>query len=550
LNKNPNIYKIMHIFSFSYGGKTMKKGIAILLGLVLAASLFAGASSQSSSSRAQELYIMNGTNPQSLDPSQIEGVPEHRIYMALFEGLVRYDPRTAKAIPGVAESWTFSNNNTVITFTIRQGITWSDGTAITAQNIVDSWLYHLNPTTASEYAYMVGVVVKGADDYNTGNGRREDVAIRAVNARTFEVTLVGPVPYAIEMMAHYAFSPLPLHVMERYGNNWTRPENIVGNGPFVLQEYIPNSRVVVVPNTRYWDRANVHLTKITFDCNENDNTMYQAFISGEADWSTGIPVTRIDEVKLHPHYQVSPQAGSYYIIPNTRDHAPLRDVRVRKAISMAINRQELIDNILKGGQLPATAITFPMEGYTPATGNGYNLTEARRLLAEAGYPNGQGLPSFEYVYNSGVESHRVIGEYLQQTLRNNLGINITLQNMEWATFLDYRKTPSMQLGRAGWIADYLDVQNLLDLIITNGGNNDGHYSNAEYDALIRQASTMPDGPARNAILRQAEDIGITRDQALIPLYYYVNQDMINLDIWEGWYPNAMGVHPYVGMRRR
>ena len=533
----------------------MRKTVLLVLATMLLAGAFFVTCSRSSptASRtggaAMEMVINNGTQIQSLDPSQIEGVPEHRVYMALFEGLVAYDPQTAKAVPGVAESWRFSNNNEVITFTLRQGITWSDGTEITAQQVVESWLHHLNPETASEYAYMVGMVVKGADDYNTGNGRPEDVAIRAVDARTFEVTLVGPTPYALDMMAHYAFSPLPMHVISRHGNNWTRVENFVGNGPFVLTEYIPNNRIVAVPNDRYWNKANVHLTKLTFLPNEDVNTSYQSFLNGEFDWDCNIPLARIDEVKLHKDYQVSPQVGTYYIIPNFKNHASLRDARVRKALSMAINRDELVNNITKGGQLPALSLSPAMGSYQPTTGNGYNPDEAKRLLAEAGYANGQGIPTLEYVYNT-LDAHRIIGEYLQQVWRNTLGININLVNMEWATFLDYRKTPSMQLARAGWIADYMDPQNLLDLIITGGGNNDGGYSDAEYDRLVRQSATMVDGSDRNAVMRQAEDIGITRDQALIPIYFYVSQNMIDLDKWAGWYSNPLDVHPYVGLRRR
>jgi len=527
----------------------MKRGFIFLLCLFLAGLVFAAPSRESSSIVTMEMVIMNGANPQSLDPSQITGVPEHRINLALFEGLVGYDPKTAKAIPAAAESWTFSNNNSVITFKIRQGLTWSDGTAITAQTFVDSWLHHLNPATGSHYAYMIGFVVKGADDYNTGSGRAQDVGIRAVDASTFEVTLIGAVPYALDMMAHYAFDPLPMHAIQRHGNNWTRPENWVGNGPFVLQEYIPNSRVVVVPNTRYWNRSNVHLTKITFNPTDDQNTMHQAFLSGEADWSTGVPLARIDEVKLHKDYQVSSQLGTYYYLVNCRDHAALKDPRVRKALSMGFNREELINNVVKGGQLPATALSPPMGSYEPTPGNGLNLAEARRLLAEAGFPNGQGLPTFEIVYNT-LDSHRIIGEYLQQAWRNNLGINTNLVNMEWATYLDYRKTPAMQIARAGWIADFMDPQNFLDLLITGGGNNDAKYSDAEYDRLLRQASTMPDGTERNRVMRQAEDIAITRDQALIPIYWYVNQDMIDLTKWDGWYPNPMGTHPYVGIKRK
>ena len=535
----------------------MKKGIAIFFCLLFAVTVLfvscqrgGNAAGSAGGAASMELVIMNGTEPQSLDPSQVTGVPEHRINLALFEGLVGYDPRTSKAIPGVAESWTFSNDNTVITFRLRQGIVWSDGTPITAQTFVDSWLHHLNPTTASEYAYLMGMIVKGADDYNTGIGRAQDVAIRAVDERTFEVTLVGPAAYALDMMAHYAFNPLPMHVIQRLGNAWTRPGNFVGNGPFVLQEHIPNSRIVVVPNERYWNRANVHITRIIFDAAEDDNTMHQAFINGEADWSTNVPLTRIDDVKLHKDYQVSPQLGTYYFLINNVNYEPLRDARVRKALSMAFNRQELVDNILRAGQIPSTALVPPMPGYESTPGNGFNVAEARRLLAEAGYPDGQGLPTFEIVYNSGVEGHRIVSEYLQQAWRNNLGINTTLRNMEWATYLDYRKTPAMQLARAGWLADYMDPQNLLELLISNTGNNDGRYSDAEYDNLVRQAASMPDGAERMRLLRQAEDIAITRDQALIPIYHYVSQNMIDLTKWDGWYPNPMDTHPYVGLRRR
>jgi oligopeptide transport system substrate-binding protein len=506
---------------------------------------------QQGAGEVMELIVNNSTNPQSLDPTQIQGVPEHRLYLALFEGLVRYEPRTAKSLPGVADSWTFNSDQTVITFKLRQGIAWSDGTAITAQQIVDSWLHHLNPDTASEYAYMVGMVVKGAEDYNEGDGRPEDVAIRAIDPRTFEVTLVGPAPYALDMMAHYAFSPLPMHVIQRHGTNWTRPENIVVNGPFKLDEYIPNNRIVVSPNEKYWDRANVHLTKITFLPIEDLNTSYNAFLNGEIDWDTQVPLARIDEVKLHKDYQVAPELGTYYIIPNigNNPHPAIRDARVRRALSMAIDRQELIDNVTKGGQLPALSLVAPTATYQPTPGNGFNVTEARRLLAEAGYPNGQGLPTFEYIYNTH-DGHRIIGEYIQESWKNNLGVNITLQNMEWATFLDYRRTSRMQLARAGWISDYMDPQNLLDLIITGGGNNDGAYSNPEYDRLIRQAATMPDSPQRDAVMRQAEDIGITRDQALIPIYFYVSQHMIDVSQWDGWYMNPLDIHPYVGMRRK
>ncbi|MCL2067923.1 MAG: peptide ABC transporter substrate-binding protein [Treponema sp.] len=530
----------------------MKKGIGIALLLLFAVSaLFTGCrrgSPGTTGSAATEMVINNGTNIQSLDPTQITGVPEHRIYMALFEGLVTYD-LDANVIPGVAESWTYNSDRTVITFNLRQGITWSDGTAITAGQIVDSWLHHLDPATASEYAYMIGYVVKGAEEYNSGTGSPDDVAIRAVDDRTFEVTLIGPTPYAVDMMAHYAFSPLPMHVIQSHGTAWTRPENFAGNGPFVLSEYVPNNRIVVVPNTAYWNRANVHLTKITFLPIEDLNTSYNAFLGGEIDWDTDVPLARIDEVKLHKDYQVAPQVGTYYLLVNNRNHPALADSRVRRALSMAIDRDELINNVVKGGQIPALSLVPPMGDYAPAAGNGFNVTEAKRLLAEAGYPDGHGLPAFEYIYNT-LDTHRIIGEYIQQAWRNNLGVNIQLQNMEWASYLDYRSTGQFQIARAGWVSDYMDPQDLLNLLVSDSGNNDGKYSDAEYDRIARRTGVIDNSPERTGLMRQAEDIGITRDQAVIPIYFYVSQSMINLDIWEGWHKNPMDAHTYVGLRRR
>jgi oligopeptide transport system substrate-binding protein len=273
------------------------------------------------------------------------------------------------------------------------------------------------------------------------------------------------------------------------------------------------------------------------------------FLNGETDWNNGIPLARIEEVKLHKDYHVSPQIGTYYINVNNRDHRPLNDPRVRRALSMALNRQELIDVVVKGGQIPANALVPPMPGYTPATGNPYNVAEARRLLTEAGFPNGQGFPTFTYVYNT-AESHRIIGEYIQQSWKNNLGIDIVLQNMEWATYLDFRRTPQMHVLRAGWIADYMDPMNFLELLITDTGNNPGNYSNTEYDRLVRQASTMTGGAERNNVMRQAEEIAITREQGLIPIYWYVSQNMIDLTVWEGWYTNPLDVHPYIGLKRK
>ncbi len=522
----------------------MKKIILTAMA-VLSLAAFTSCSKDKKSSGA-ELVLNNGSEPQSLDPSKIQGVPEHRLYMALFEGLVSYDPKTCEPIPGVAESWERSGeNNEILTFHLRN-TSWSDGTPITAQTFVDSWLYYLSPSTAAEYAYMPAAIIKGAAEYNAGKTAPETVGIRAVDDKTFEITLVGAVPYAEAMMAHYSFAPLPLHAIQKFGNDWTKPGNFVGNGPFVVETWTPQEKITVVPNDKFWNKDNVFLSRITFLPIENLSTAYNAFKNHEIDWDTGVPLEMLDEIKLSKEYQVAPQLSSYYYEFNINDPV-LNDVRVRKALAKSIDKKQLVDKVLKGGQVAADAFVPPMGGYTPATGNAYNVEEAKALLAEAGYENGVGFPQMTIIYNTN-ESHKKIAEYVQQQWKENLGIDVVLENLEWATSLQKRQANDFQIARAGWVGDYADPSNFLELCLSTSGNNDGRYNNPEFDALLAQASTMNAGPDRDAVLNKAEEIMMTQDQAYVPFYYYVSQNQIDLDKWDGWYTNILDVHPYVGMK--
>ena len=516
----------------------MKRVLSALLLVALAASLFV--SCNQGPAQTAEFIMNNGTEPATLDPSKISGVPEHKIYMALFEGLVINDPKTSKALPGVAESWTVSPDGLTITYKLRKAV-WSDGTPITAQTVVDSWLRTLNPETGAEYSYMINMVVKGAEAYNTAKGPASDVAIKAIDDRTFEVQLLGPMPYAVDMMSHYAFAILPMHVINAKGEEWIKVENIVGNGPFKLLEWKPQESLTVVPNEKYWDAKSVKLAKITFLPIEDALTAYNKFKAGEIDWAHGVPLELIDEIKLRPDYQVAPQVATYYYIFNVT-RAPFDNVLVRKAFAMALNMQDVVDKVTKGGQLATTSMVPTMEGYTPAPGNGYNVEEARKLLAEAGYPDGKGFPKVTLLYNTS-EGHKKIAEWAQENWKKNLGIEIALTNQEWGTFLDTRQSShDFQFCRAGWIGDYLDPNTFLDMFLSGSGLNDGLYANAEYDALVRKAGTMAAGPERMEILRQAENFLVHEDQAVLPFYHYVEQDLIDLTKWDGWFPNPLGAH--------
>ena len=527
----------------------MKKSVYIVTALLCTLMLIfasAGCSNNKASSGAE--FVFNSeAEPQSLDPTQIEGVPEHRLYMALFEGLVGYDPQTSSPIPGVAESWTRNDAQDVITFKLRD-CTWSDGVKITAETFVESWLYYLSPETAATYAYMPAMVIKGASDYNAGKVGKEAVGIRAVDSKTFEVTLVGPVPYAVDMMAHYSFSPLPMHAIQKYGADWIKPGKFVGNGPFTLKEWVPQDRIVMVPNAKYWNKENVHISRLVGIPIENETTAYQKYKNGELDWLPKAPTEMLDEVKLREDYHVEVGLISYYYWLNINNPI-LKDVRVRKALAMSFSRQDLVDQVTRAGEVPATALTPPLGGYTPPEGNDTNIAEAKKLLAEAGYPNGKGFPKLTVIYNTN-ERHKKIAEFIQQQWKTNLGIDVELDNLEWKTFLDKRQSNDFDIARSGWSADYQDASNYLELLVSNTGNNDGRYDNPEYDALIKKAATMPAGAERLAVLRSAEEMAVVRDQAVIPFFYYVTQNMIDLNEWEGWYVNIMDIHPWVGLKKK
>jgi len=504
------------------------------LALVLSAAL---------SMRAQDFVMNNGSEPQSLDPALTSGVPESRLCYSLFEGLVVNDAKTSLPVPGLSDKWTVSPDHKTYTFHIRPA-KWSDGSPITAQDFVNSWLRVLEPKTAAAYAYIIGDNVEGAKAYNAGKGPVQDVKIKALDAQDLQVTFVGPLPYALSMLTHSAFVVTPSQTIAKFAGNWTKPGNFVGSGPFVLKTWRPQDRIVVEKNENYWDAKNVKLKSITYLPIEDQNVAYDKFKAGEIDYLSddSVPVGKIDEVKLRKDYQHMAGSSVYYFIFNTTK-PPFNDVRVRKALSMAVNRQDLVDKVLKAGDVASAGLVPAIQGFVTTKGNGFDLAEAKKLLAAAGFPNGQGFPKVPVIYNTSGR-HKMICEYVQQAWKANLGIDVELHNLEWNTFLDTRqKTHDFQIARAVWLADYPDAGNYLDMFKTGAGNNDGLYSNKKYDALLDKASKMDGGSARNKVMEQAEQILITEDQAVAPWFFYVNKSLVNQSKWGGIYANSMDIHP-------
>jgi len=530
---------------------TKKLSVLCLILVVASSLLFAAGGKEAAAAvavaKAPVVFrLVNGAEPESLDPHQIQGVPEHRIFEAIFEGLVAYDPKTADAVPGLAESWTASADGTQYTFKLRDAV-WSDGVKITAQTVVDSWLRGLDPATASPYAWFPAMFLKGAAEYNDGSAGKEAVGIRALDEKTFQMDLLGPLPYAIGALAHYSFAVVPLHAIAKNGDKWTMPANFVGNGPYTLKEWVPQSYIKVVPNAKYWDAKAVKLDEVIFYAIDDNNTAYNMYLNGEVDWMTTVPLDQIEAASLRKDYHRAPQLATYYYVFQV-EKAPFNDARVRKALSLAFDRQALVNQVTRGGQIPALGIVPEMAGYTGLGEPKVDIAAARKLLAEAGYPNGVGFPKTTILYNTS-EAHKAIAEFLQQEWKKNLNITIELENQEWATYLSNRNAGNFQVARAGWVGDYQDPNTFLDMFLTGAGMNGGKYSNAVYDLLINEAARMG-GKDRLEVLMEAEYIMIVEDQALMPIYYYTTNNMIDTSKWGGWYANTMDYHPTKDVYRK
>ena len=446
--------------------------------------------------REQILHLNNGTEPQNLDPHVVTGVPEHHVIMSLLEGLTSEDPHGITPQPGMAERWDVSPDQTVYTFHLRRTARWSNGDPVTAPDFVRSYRRALAPSLASEYAYML-YVMKGAEEFNTGKLTDfNQVGVKALDDFTLQIALNAPTPYFLSLLLHYSWFPLHIPTIERCGplyergNRWTKPDSFVGNGPFALEQWKVNHVIVVRKSPTYWNADNVKLSKICFYSIESSDTDERAFRSGQLHKTYVLPETKIDTYrqKYRNALRIDPFLGTYFYVVNTTNR-PLNDKRVRRALAMSIDREAIVKNVTRGEQLPAYHFTPPgTAGYTARARLPFDIEGARKLLAEAGYPGGNGLPPIEILFNT-LETHRAVAEAVQEMWKRNLGIDARLLNQEWKVYLDsMKKTGNFQLSRFGWIGDYPDPNSFLDHWVTGGGNNDAKWSNAETNFIPRSAT--------------------------------------------------------------
>ncbi|NLG83223.1 MAG: peptide ABC transporter substrate-binding protein [Firmicutes bacterium] len=477
---------------------------------------------------AAEQYVRfnAGAEPQYMDPARSTGVPEGHVQLALFEGLTRLD-KNDRPIPGIAKSWVISKDGKTITFYLRPS-KWSDGTPLTAYDFEYSWKRALSPELASEYAYQLYYLKNGAA-YNAGKAKASDVGVKAINALTLKVELEAPCSYFLSLCAFHTLYPVKKSVVEKYGEKWAQdPKTFVSNGPFKMVAWKHNSYIDVVKNPYYWDAASVKIQKIRFTLVENESTLLTMYDTGVIDMTDTVPVAEIDRLRKEGQLKIAPYLGTYYYQFNVTK-PPLDNVKVRKALALAINRQAIVENITKAGQVPALAFTPPGVPDVPGAkgdfrtvgGNFYkdnDVETAKKLLAEAGYPDGKGFPTIEILYNTS-EAHKAIAEAIQEMWKKNLGINVTLTNQEWGVYLSNRTALKYQVARAGWIGDYVDAMTFLDMWVTGGGNNDTGWSNKQYDALIEKAKTSGDPKVRIKAMHDAEKI-LMDEMPICPIYFY------------------------------
>ena len=559
--------------------KNTKKFLALALASVMAVSVAACGSSSSTndtsaadssttteaadttaSADGYNLAVCLASEPMTIDPALNSAVDGAIMANHMFEGLVKWVDNgsgEAELAPGQAESWEKTvNDDGTVTYAIkmRDGIKWSDGKDVTAGDFEYSWKRLADPATAADYCYMIDMV-QGYAEVADGSADKDTLGIKAIDDKNLEITLSYDCPYFEEIMAFPATFPVRQDIVE--GNEeWTySPETYIGNGAYKMVEWSHNAYILTEKSETYYDYEKLGPDTIKYTLLDDNNAMLAAFNSGELNFIMNFPTDEMANYLASGQITVAPYIGTYYVCFNTEDEV-FSNPLVRQAFSLVIDRNYIVENVSQSGEVPATGYVpsgvYDAEGangddfrtvggeYYSVSADDYqaNCDKARELLAEAGYPNGEGFPAVEYMYNTD-DRHKAIAEAPQNMWQTELGVTVNLSNQDWNVFLKSRKDGDFQIARNGWIADYNDPCSFLDMWYTGGGNNDAQYSNPEYDALIDAAKATSDQTERMAAFHKAEDLLIGQDSVLAPIYFYTNPYMLSDNI-SGMYYTPLG----------
>jgi oligopeptide transport system substrate-binding protein len=493
-----------------------------------------GDTAKGSEEKGNMIVANISSEPRTIDPAINNATDGSTVIFNIFEGLARINLDDDTPEPGIAENWDVSEDGTKYTFHLREDLKWSDGTPLTAEDVKYGIVRVLDPNTASSYAYHAYCIKNGKDFYE-GKAKAEDVGVKVIDDTTLEIELEYPVPYFLDIISWHLLLPLKADVVENNPDGWSQnPETIISNGPFRVKEWKHNEYILLEKNPYYWDKDNVKLDNVKLVMITDENTALTAFKTGSIDYMSNIPPVQIPQLVSSGEAEVSDQLGTYFYCFNV-NKKPFDDVRVRKALALAIDRQALTKTITQGGQKPAIGfIPFGLPGadkskdfreeVDPYIDINANVEEAKKLLAEAGYPEGEGFPEVSLTYNTN-ENHKAVAEAVQAMWKKNLGINVSLTNQEWKVFIDTRSQGDYDIARHGYFSDFNDLGSLFDLWVTDSPNNDCKYSNPKYDELVTAARKEQDPAKRAELYHQAEDV-LMEDMPVLPVYYYTQNYLL------------------------
>lgn len=491
-----------------------------------------------------DFIFINGSEPQTLDPALATGQIEMRLCNALFEGLTARDAHGI-AQPAMAESWEVSEDGKSYIFHLRDGVKWSHGDPVTAQDFEYSWRRALDPSTASRYSEIM-FFIKNAEAYNKGAVKDfSQVGIRALDEKTLKVDLENPTAFFPDLTAFTTYQPVHRATVKKFGDAWTRSENIVCNGAYVLKGWKINDRVEFEKNPNYWRADKVNFKRIDALAISKANTAFNLFATGQADLILDrglIPAVLIQELREKPYFHANPFLATYFYRFNATK-PPFNDARVRKAFCLAVDKQRIVKKITKAGEPIAHSFVPPgIPNYESPQGIFYHVDQARQLLKEAGFPDGKNFPRVSILYNK-TDLNEQIATEIQAMWKENLGVDVELRNQEWATYLNSLNTLDFDIARSSWVGDYNDPNTFLDCFVTGRGNNRTGWSNPQYDALLKQANETLDAKKRFGLMQQAEKILVEKELPILPLYFFVGINLYDSQKLGGIHPNVVDEHP-------
>lgn len=499
-----------------------------------------------------DLVFINGAEPELLDPVFSTAQATGRVIYALYEGLTYFDA-WAKPQPGVAERWDISPDGRTYTFYLRQNAVWSNGDPVTAHDFAYSWRRTLQPEQAAEYAYQLHYI-RGAREFNEGKIKDfAQVGVTVKDDHTLVVELENPTPFFLDLCAFATLVPVHRATIEKYSDWNANPKHHVGNGAFTLNEWRLFDRVRLVKNPRYWNAAEVKMQSIDVLPAQRPQTAFNFFATGVADlmMDKGLaPTPLMAELRKRPDFHGSPVLATYFFRFNCT-RKPFTDPRVRRAFTLAVDRQRITEKVTRAGEAPAYSYVPPGTGktYKPpvpeneAARKGLpQIEEAQRLLAEAGFPGGKGFPIFYYLYRADSDLDQDIAVELQAMFKEVLGVTMQLARQEWTVYLNSQTKLDYDVSRSSWVGDYNDPNTFLDMFVTNGGNNRTGWSNKKYDEAIAAAAREVDTNKRDEIFQNAERLLLSEEAPICALYHYVGIQFYDAERLGGMEPNLLDEH--------